>query len=302
MDNQNPTKRLLSIGEASEHLGVSIDTLRRWEKKGRIIPMRSPGGHRYYIREDLDALFGKRYTRDDETIRRTGEELNEDISREDSTPPFKDAVMNQDTAVRSTEPPSTMTSVDQNIPSQNIPSEELLHPLEAVTLPALETANRSEYPETQPPMTPIQEAVQQSPEISAPDTTSVPKPQNMVPPQEETASPIEVKVNEVAKPEENIPVSLLDPIPSKENESHSSEDQKADVGFSLPNISLPPQKNDQTLSEEEIEKRIGSIIREGKKDHRTDIFLGITLFIIIAVDIFILYTWFSSARIISPIP
>ncbi|KKQ48486.1 MAG: hypothetical protein US68_C0031G0001, partial [Candidatus Shapirobacteria bacterium GW2011_GWE1_38_10] len=179
---------------------------------------------------------------------------------------------------------------------------ELLHPLEAVTLPALETANRSEYPETQPPMTPIQEAVQQSPEISAPDTTSVPKPQNMVPPQEEMASPIEVKVNEVAKPEENIPVSLLDPIPSKENESHSSEDQKADVGFSLPNISLPPQKNDQTLSEEEIEKRIGSIIREDKKGHKTNIFLGVTLFIIIAVDIFILYIWFSSARIISPIP
>jgi len=56
------------------------------------------------------------------------------------------------------------------------------------------------------------------------------------------------------------------------------------------------------LSEEEIEKRIGSIIREDKKGHKTNIFLGVTLFIIIAVDIFILYIWFSSARIISPIP
>ena len=282
MDSPN-TKRLLSIGEASEHLGVSIDTLRRWEKKGRIIPMRSPGGHRYYIREDLDALFGKRYTRDDETIRRTGEELNEDISREKPTPPFKDAVMNQDTAVQSTEPPSTMTSVDQNIPSQNIPSEELLHPLEAVTLPALETANRSENLETPPPITPTQQVVQQSQEPSAPDTASVANQQNTAPLQEETVSP-------------------LDPIPSKENESHSSEDQKTGVGFSLPNISLPPQKNDQTLSEEEIEKRIGSIIREDKKGHKTNIFLGVTLFIIITVDIFILYIWFSSARIISPIP
>lgn len=300
MDSPN-TKRLLSIGEASEHLGVSIDTLRRWEKKGRIIPMRSPGGHRYYIREDLDALFGKRYTRDDETIRRTSEELNKDISREEPTPPFRDAFTDQNTAVRSTEPPHTMTSVDQSTPPRNIPSEELLHPLTALTPPVLETENRSEYPETQPPMTPIQEAVQQSPEISAPDTTSVPEPQNTVPPQEEKAPP-EVKVNEVAKPEEKIPVSLLDPIPSKENEPHSSEDQQTGAGFSLPNISLPPQKNDQTLSEEEIEKRIGSIIREDKKDHKANIFLGITLFIIIAVDIFILYTWFSSARIISPIP
>ena len=283
MDNQNPTKRLLSIGEASEHLGVSIDTLRRWEKKGRIIPMRSPGGHRYYIREDLDALFGKRYTRDDETIRRTGEELNEDISREDSTPPFKDAVMNQDTAVRSTEPPSTMTSVDQNIPSQNIPSEELLHPLEAVTLPALETANRSENSETPPPITPTQQVVQQSQEPSAPDTASVTNQQNTAPLQEET-------------------VSLLNPIPSRDNGPQSSVDQQIDSDFSLPNITLPSQKNDQTLSEEEIEKRIGSIIREDKKGHKTNIFLGVTLFIIIAVDIFILYIWFSSARIISPIP
>jgi len=33
-------QKKLSIGEASEYLGVSIDTLRRWEKKGKIEPMR----------------------------------------------------------------------------------------------------------------------------------------------------------------------------------------------------------------------------------------------------------------------
>ncbi len=58
-------KNYLTIGEASEYLGVSIDTLRRWEKKGRITPYRSPGGHRYYEKEELDSLFGKRYTRDE---------------------------------------------------------------------------------------------------------------------------------------------------------------------------------------------------------------------------------------------
>ena len=63
-------KKLLSIGEASEYLGVSIDTLRRWEKKGRIEPRRSPGGHRYFDKKDLDDLFGQRYTRDEETQRR----------------------------------------------------------------------------------------------------------------------------------------------------------------------------------------------------------------------------------------
>ncbi len=66
----NSGKKLLGIGAASEYLGVSIDTLRRWEKKGRIKPLRSPGGHRYFDKKGLDDLFGQRYTRDEETQRR----------------------------------------------------------------------------------------------------------------------------------------------------------------------------------------------------------------------------------------
>jgi excisionase family DNA binding protein len=62
-------KDFLSIGEASEYLGISIDTLRRWEKKERITAYRSPGGHRYFQKEDLKGLFNARYTRDAPTIR-----------------------------------------------------------------------------------------------------------------------------------------------------------------------------------------------------------------------------------------
>lgn len=57
-------KRLLSIGEASEYLGVSIDTLRRWEKRGKITSLRSPGNHRYFPIENLDRLFGRKYEHD----------------------------------------------------------------------------------------------------------------------------------------------------------------------------------------------------------------------------------------------
>ncbi len=60
-----PSRNLLTIGESAEYLRVSIDTLRRWEKRGRITPYRSPGGHRYYEKEELDTLFGKRYLRDE---------------------------------------------------------------------------------------------------------------------------------------------------------------------------------------------------------------------------------------------
>ena len=58
MDDQ-----LLGIGEASKSLGVSIDTLRRWEKIGKIPTYRSPGGHRYYKVADLDKSMNKKYER-----------------------------------------------------------------------------------------------------------------------------------------------------------------------------------------------------------------------------------------------
>lgn len=56
-DNSEQTIKHLSIGKASKYLGVSIDTLRRWEKKEKITSHRSPGGHRYFLKEDLDQVF-----------------------------------------------------------------------------------------------------------------------------------------------------------------------------------------------------------------------------------------------------
>jgi len=49
----------LSIGEAAKYLGVSRDTLRRWEKKGKITPERSPSNRRYYLKEELEILIRK---------------------------------------------------------------------------------------------------------------------------------------------------------------------------------------------------------------------------------------------------
>lgn len=38
----------MSIGKASEILGVSITTLRRWEAEGKLVPERTAAGHRRY--------------------------------------------------------------------------------------------------------------------------------------------------------------------------------------------------------------------------------------------------------------
>jgi excisionase family DNA binding protein len=54
----------MSIGDAAKHLGVSRDTLRRWEKAGKIKPVRSPTNRRYYTKKILDnALKAKKEKR-----------------------------------------------------------------------------------------------------------------------------------------------------------------------------------------------------------------------------------------------
>lgn len=56
-------KQLLSIGKASELLGVSIDTLRRWEKTGILQSFRpSATSKRYYQKKDIEDFLNKKRT------------------------------------------------------------------------------------------------------------------------------------------------------------------------------------------------------------------------------------------------
>lgn len=50
-------KDLIAIREASELLGVSRDTLRRWDKSGRLRAVKSPGGHRLYSRFQIEVYL-----------------------------------------------------------------------------------------------------------------------------------------------------------------------------------------------------------------------------------------------------
>lgn len=53
----NMEEKLLNISEAAEILGVSIDTLRRWDKSGKLVAIRKDGGvHRYYTEKDLEVF------------------------------------------------------------------------------------------------------------------------------------------------------------------------------------------------------------------------------------------------------
>lgn len=47
----------MSIGSAAKYLGISRDTLRRWEKKGKLIAFRSPTNRRYYTKKQLKMIM-----------------------------------------------------------------------------------------------------------------------------------------------------------------------------------------------------------------------------------------------------
>ena len=45
-----------TTGQAAQKLGVSVDTLLRWDREGRRELDRTPAGHRRYTDEDIEAL------------------------------------------------------------------------------------------------------------------------------------------------------------------------------------------------------------------------------------------------------
>lgn len=51
-------RKLVDIADASKILGVSKTTLRRWEKSGKLVPVRTGGGHRRY---DLSKINPEKY-------------------------------------------------------------------------------------------------------------------------------------------------------------------------------------------------------------------------------------------------
>ena len=52
--------KLLNIKEASVYLNVSQDSLRKWDKSGKLVSFKTSGGHRRYDTDALDEFIGKK--------------------------------------------------------------------------------------------------------------------------------------------------------------------------------------------------------------------------------------------------
>ena len=59
-DRERPS--LYTIGEAARWLGVSVATIRLYEREGLVIPVRKPSGHRLFSETDIQRLHCIRET------------------------------------------------------------------------------------------------------------------------------------------------------------------------------------------------------------------------------------------------
>ena len=51
--------KLLSLKETEQLLNVSKSTLQRWDNSGKLIALRTEGGHRRYKQSDIERLIGE---------------------------------------------------------------------------------------------------------------------------------------------------------------------------------------------------------------------------------------------------
>jgi excisionase family DNA binding protein len=66
LDNNEP--KWMTIGDAAQYLGISRDTLRRWEKRGKIKAVRSPTNRRYYTQKQLDVIMAGKTSLDENEV------------------------------------------------------------------------------------------------------------------------------------------------------------------------------------------------------------------------------------------
>ena len=63
------SQKLLSISKAADLLGLHVQTLRGWDKNGKLKPVKTLGNHRRYRLDDLQKLAGKEQDEKSDVVR-----------------------------------------------------------------------------------------------------------------------------------------------------------------------------------------------------------------------------------------
>lgn len=269
--NPEDKQPLMSIGEASDYLGVSIDTLRRWSKIGKIEDFRSPGGHRYYSKEDLDKIFGTRYQRKTETKpREIKEKPQQEVPQPDAT---QETI--QTTQETTPEPITSTPVVDQY---QSPPP-----PVEFTSVYANAT-------DDVPPYTPIAEPTQEETPITTTYTQQTP-----------------IQNSETEPTQEN-KKSILEPDLSERSQQYQESNTSgtlfntqtptttADISQSVPQVQTSTQTPTPSPSTPETTEET-----EGKSK-TIQIFLIATIILILFSIAVVFFITYPSSEIVSPIP
>lgn len=77
-------KDTIAIGEAAELLGISKDTLRRWDKSGKLPSVKSAGGHRSYSRFQIELYLSNLQILAKDWVE-SGTEISTDLHCSDSS-------------------------------------------------------------------------------------------------------------------------------------------------------------------------------------------------------------------------
>lgn len=64
--NQADDEELLRPQEVAEMFGVRVNTVARWAREGRLMALRTPGGHRRYILSAIHSIIDARERREAE--------------------------------------------------------------------------------------------------------------------------------------------------------------------------------------------------------------------------------------------
>lgn len=56
MTHNTPPEELLPIGDVARALGVSVETVRRWDRQGLITSTRTLGGQRRFSRSEVERV------------------------------------------------------------------------------------------------------------------------------------------------------------------------------------------------------------------------------------------------------